>query len=112
MHARTFLFVLAILPAAAGCSRQQANAVQIEQNGAVTAENVAEDADDRAGMLAAQAEQLNREANAATGTRRDTLRNEAEAAMSAADSVERSAEAAAARIDGEAERRAQNATGR
>ncbi len=109
MRSSMLILCSTALLAGAGCRQQEPNAAQIEDNGAVSAENVIDDAGDRAALLARHAADLNAQAEAATGARREELRNEADAAMSAALNVQRSGNADAARIDSDSERQAQNA---
>ena len=87
------------------------NAVEVEENGAMAAENVIDDSDDRAAMLARQAAYLEAQAEQATGARRQELLNQANAAMASAISIQRGGETGAAQIDPNAQRAAQNATG-
>lgn len=110
MRSPAFVLGIAVVLCGAACRQQQSNAVQIEENGAISAENVTDDADARAAMLAEQAAALNAQAAAqAPGARRDELRNRANALMAEAIDIQRSGAAEASRIAAAAEQEARNA---
>ena len=108
MRAPAFAFCLPFLLSVAACNGQAPNAAQIEENVRVSAGNVVDDADERAGMLARQAVELNAQAEQATGARRAYLQNQADALMSEAVNVQRAGRTDAVHIDSDAERAAAN----
>jgi hypothetical protein len=109
MRASVFAFCLPFLLVVAACGGSPTpNAAQIEENVRVSAENVVDDADERAGMLARQAVELNAQAEEATGARRAYLQNQADALMSEAVNVQRAGRTDAVHIDSDAERAAAN----